>query len=425
MTNIKTLPVAVIGAGPVGLAAAAHLIERGIEPLILESGSRIANSMWDWKHVRLFTPWSYLVDPASQRLLENAGTWPELNDDYVPYAKEFVEQYLDPFAELQQVAPHIHLEHSVIAVTRDGHDRMKEGARDKAPFLIVAKTPDGPRRFLARAVIDASGTWSRPNPLGASGVLADGEEEHQENIRYGIPDVLGAERERYAGKRILVVGAGHSAIGAVLDLAKLAKEEEETLVAWAVRRKDPSSLWGGSNADELRERGALGSRVHDVVYSGDAVLLAGLSIGALRKHTEGIEVVGVDGKSQVVVDEIVVATGSRPNHDILRELRLNLDPVTEASAVLGPLIDPNHHSCGTVPPHGAVELAHDEKDFYMAGMKAYGRAPTFLLRTGYEQVRSVVAELDGDHESARRVDFVLPETGVCSTDRNANAGSCC
>jgi hypothetical protein len=117
---------------------------------------------------------------------------------------------------------------------------------------------------------------------------------------------------------------------------------------------------------------------------------------------------------KVMVDELIVATGFRPDLDPLRELRINLDPALEYPPVLAPLIDPNVHSCGTVRPHGAAELAHPEPGFYIAGMKAYGRAPTFLLATGHEQVRSIVAELAGDREAARRVELVLPETGVCS-----------
>jgi len=426
-----SLPIAVIGAGPVGLAAAANLVERGLQPLILEAGTRVAASMWDWGHVRLFTPWSFLVDPASRRLLEAHSDWQAPKEDYVPYAKDLVTELLDPLAELDVMAPHIKLEHTVVSVSRDGHDRMKDGARNEAPFLLVVDTPAGARRVKVQAVIDASGTWTTPNPLGAGGVLADGERDFQQKVRYGMPDVLGRERSRYQGKRTLVVGSGHSAIGSVLSLAALAEADDATSVTWAVRNTDATTLWGGGAADEIAERGALGTRVHQAVNSGTVTLLTGLSISALRECPGGIEVVDVDGVGHTVVDELVVATGSRPNLDMLRELRLELDVVTEASKALGPLIDPNHHSCGSVPPHGADELKHPETGFYMVGMKSYGRAPTFLMRTGFEQVRSVVAELAGDFEAARRVELTLPTTGVCSTNlafdepETPNQGGCC
>ncbi|MEM8964074.1 MAG: FAD-dependent oxidoreductase [Acidobacteriota bacterium] len=421
------LPIAIIGAGPIGLATAANLVEHGLTPLLLEAGPRVASSMWNWRHVRLFTPWSFLIDAPSRRLLEAHADWRAPDPDDVPFAKELVEQFLDPLAALDGIAQHVRLQHKVTAVTRYGHDRMKNGERDQKPFLIVTETPDGPRRFLAKAVIDASGTWTTPNPLGAGGVPADGEARFRDHIRYGMPDVLGRERERYVGKRTLVVGSGHSAIGSVLSLVTLARNERETMVAWAVRKTDPRKLWGGGKTDDIAERGKLGTLVAEAVDSGAATLLTGVSISALREHDDGIEVVDIDGEGQIVVDEIVVATGSRPDLNILRELRLDLDLATESPKALGPMIDPNFHSCGTVEPHGFRELAHPEKGFFMAGMKSYGRAPTFLLRTGYEQVRSIVAHLAGEDESARRIELTLPETGVCTTNLTAEmpANRCC
>ncbi|MEM7048697.1 MAG: FAD-dependent oxidoreductase [Acidobacteriota bacterium] len=432
MTDVKKLPIAIVGAGPVGLAAAANLVERGLQPLILEAGSSIAASIRAWGHVQLFTPWAYLIDPPSRRLLEAHSDWIAPDNDRLPYGHELVEQFFEPLAGLPVIAEAIHLNHEVTSIAKDGHDRMKNGERAAAPFLIVAQTPHGPRRYWAQAVIDASGTWTTPNPLGAGGVEADGEGEFQQHIRYGMPDILGAERQRYAGRRTLVVGSGHSAIGSVLGLAELAAEDGETQVAWAVRKQDPRKLWGGGESDEIAERGRLGSRVAAAVQSGAVSLLTGISIAALREHPDGIEVVDVEGSGQVVVDELIVAAGSRPDLKMLRELRLELDVATEAAKPLGPMIDPNYHSCGTVKPHGFEELQHPEEGFFIAGMKSYGRAPTFLLRTGYEQVRSIVAHLAGDDESARQIELILPETGVCSTnlafdDSSAAipAGECC
>jgi hypothetical protein len=113
---------------------------------------------------------------------------------------------------------------------------------------------------------------------------------------------------------------------------------------------------------------------------------------------------------------------------MVSELRLRLDPWLESTEALGPLIDPNLHSCGTVRPHGHRELAHPEKGFYTLGVKSYGRAPTFLMATGYEQARSVVAAIAGDVTAADRVELDLPETGVCSAGPELGAdggGSCC
>ena len=109
----------------------------------------------------------------------------------------------------------------------------------------------------------------------------------------------------------------------------------------------------------------------------------------------------------------MVLTGFRPDLSFLTEIRLDLDPTLEAPRRIAAEIDPNIHSCGSVRATGAADLAQPEPDLYLVGMKSYGRAPTFLALTGYEQVRSVVAALAGDHEAAARVELVLPDTGVC------------
>jgi hypothetical protein len=180
--------------------------------------------------------------------------------------------------------------------------------------------------------------------------------------------------------------------------------------------------------DGLEARGRLGSRVHDLVASGRVEQLASFEIDDVRPAGDG-DGVTVTGRRAgvpvgVTVDVVVAATGFRPDLGLLREVRTSLDEVVEAPRALAPLIDPNRHSCGSVPPHGVAELTHPEPDLYIAGMKSYGRAPTFLLLTGYEQVRSIAAELAGDREDARRVQLVLPETGVCVTDADSG-GACC
>lgn len=412
-------PVIVLGAGPVGLAAAAQLHARGLDALVLEAGDRVGSSVLSWGHVRLFTPWRHLVDAEARRLLEKHG-WQAPDAATHPTGAELVGHLLEPLASLPEIAPLLRLGHRVTAVTRVGFDRLKSAGRDAAPFLVVADGPEGEVRFTARAVIDATGTWTKPSPLGAGGVPATGERGHAAHIHYGIPDVLGADRTRYSGKRTMVVGAGHSASNAVLDLARLAQDSEGTEVVWAVRRDEIGQMFGGGDADALAERGALGARARALVAGGDAEFVTGFRLDRIESAAGRLTVTAEDGRS-LVVDRIVATTGFRPDLDLTRELRLELDPITEAPVRLAPLIDPNVHSCGSVPPHGEAELSHPEASYYAVGMKSYGRAPTFLLLTGYEQVRSVVAHLAGDEEAARRVELVLPETGVCSVSQVAAA----
>jgi thioredoxin reductase len=423
MTNSQ-LPVAVIGAGPVGLAAAAHLSSRGIEPVVFEAGESVGVSMREWGHVRVFSPWSYNVDPVAAELLEGTG-WSAPAPDGYPTGDEIVERYLEPLASVPGIAESLHLNARVVSVTRQGIDKLKDDGRDDAPYQLVVEQDGDERRYLARAVIDASGTWTRPNPLGAGGVHAAGERRHADRIAYGIPDVLGSARERYAGRRVLVVGSGHSAFNAILDLVALRDSEPATEIVWAIRGAAPDRIYGGGGEDQLAARGALGASVRELVADGSVPVVAGFHTHAIA--AEDGRLVVDDGERRVNADEIIAATGFRPDLDVLRELRLDLDDRVEAPRALAPLIDPNLHSCGTVPPHGVDELSHADAGIYIVGMKSYGRAPTFLLRTGYEQVRSVVAALAGDWESARAVDFVLPETGVCSVNRDAAPAqaACC
>ena len=420
MTNSQ-LPVAVIGAGPIGLAAAAHLSSRGIEPVVFEAGDSVGASVLEWGHVRVFSPWSYNIDPVAADLLESTG-WPAPAADAYPTGDEIVERYLEPLAAARGIAESLHLRSRVVSVTRQGIDKLKDDGRDDAPYQLVVEQDGEERRYLARAVIDASGTWTRPNPVGAGGVLAAGERRHADRIAYGIPDVLGSARERYAGRRVLVVGSGHSAFNGILDLVTLRDSEPATKIVWAIRGAAPDRSYGGGGDDQLPARGALGATVRGLVADGSVEVVSGFQTRAI--DSEDGRLVVDDGLRRLVVDEIIASTGVRPDLDLLRELRLELDDRVEAPRALAPLIDPNVHSCGSVPPHGVDELSHPDAGIYIVGMKSYGRAPTFLLRTGYEQVRSVVAALAGDWASARNVELELPETGVCSVDRGAEAASC-
>lgn len=427
------LPVAVLGAGPVGLAAAAKLIERGIPFFILEAGERVGANLLDYGHVRLFSPWRYNVDPTMAALLQASG-WTQPDPEALPLAREIVEQVMVPFAALPEVAAALQLRARVLAVSREGFDKVRSAGRERAPFVIRAQRDGQAFELRARAVIDATGTWNTPNPVGASGLPAIGEREAAHRIAYGIPDVLGTDRARYAGRKTLVVGAGHSAANALLALADLARDEPGTRLAWSVRSPVLTRVFGGGAADALPARGALGSSLRSLRDQGGLDFNAGLRITEVQHDGEGaLRIVGVDaaGRTQRIegIDQVICATGQRPDLSLTSELRVKLDPCLESNEALGPLIDPNLHSCGTVRPHGHRELAHPEPGLYTVGVKSYGRAPTFLMATGFEQVRSVVAAIDGDIVAADRVELDLPETGVCSTAGSATEGlgdgSCC
>lgn len=423
--RINDHPVAIIGAGPVGLSAAAHLLDRGIPFVVFEAGDQSGASLNQWGHVRIFSPWGYNIDKKAGELLAQSG-WVAPPSDAYPTGRELLAQYLQPLSELAPIKRCLKTHHRVMAVSRVGHDVMRSQDRAAAPFLLRVSGPDGERDVRARAVIDASGTWNTPNWMGAHGIPALGEERFAAQIAYGIPDILGDARQRYANRRVLVIGGGHSAFNALQDLVELASIEPGTRVYWAIRGASTDRLFGGGENDQLEERGRLGTTVKKLLDEGRIVLFTGVDVDRVSDSDEGLTVhSGV--KALAPVDEIVVATGFRPDLRLMAELRLELDPATQSPIRLAPMIDPNVHSCGTVRPHGASELGHPDEGVFVVGMKSYGRAPTFLMLTGYEQVRSVVAALAGDLEAAKRVELVLPETGVCNTQvRRASAeAKCC
>jgi thioredoxin reductase len=420
------LPTLVIGAGPIGLAAAAHLLERGQDPLVVERGPRAASSVRAWGHVRLFSRWSELVDPAAARLLEPTG-WTAPDADRYPTGAEWAELYLQPLADA--LGDRVSYGSAVTGVARRGRDRVVDSGRSGQPFTVHLRSADGSeRRLQARAVVDASGTFTTPNPLGSDGYPAAGERSESEHVSYLVPDIDDpADVARYGGRRTAVVGSGHSALTALVALATLAERVPGTTAVWVLRRGAVGSVFGGGDADELPARGALGVRAREAVAAGHIEVVTGFCTEALERpsgragDTAGdaptsaptLTLVSEDGRRLEGLDEVVGLTGFRPDHSIMSELRLGLDARLEAPVALAPLIDPNVHSCGTVYPHGAAELAHEEEGVFVVGMKSYGRAPTFLAMTGYEQVRSVAAALAGDDAAARRVELTLPETGVC------------
>jgi thioredoxin reductase len=413
---LKTrLPVAVVGAGPIGLAAACHLLARGEQPLVLEAGDGPGDAVRQWSHVRMFSPWEMNTDKEAVKLLTAHG-WRHPQADTYPTGRDLVAQYLEPLARLPALGPHIHYRTRVTAVSRKSFDKVRTAGRDDQPFVLRLATEGGEQLVEAKAVIDASGTWCTPNPAGADGLAALGEYDAVHRIAYGIPDVLGSARGRYAGKTVMVVGSGHSALNALIELETLRRDFPSTSLIWIMRKAHVAAAFGGEEADALPARGRLGIKVRGLVESGAVRVYSPFRIARIEQAGGSLAVTGDhNGEDRTLtVDEIVVATGFRPDLSMLRELRLTIDPWLESSGTVGPLIDPNLHSCGSVRPHGARELAHVENGFFIVGMKSYGRAGTFLLATGYEQVRSVVAALTGDIEASCRVELSLPETSIWS-----------
>lgn len=428
MNNTTDLPVIVIGAGPSGLAAAANLHQRGIPALVLEAGATAGATVREWAHIRLFSPWSELVDPEAAKVLASAG-WEAPNPNRYPTGGDWAITYLQPLADALGTVKY---GHTVTGVAKRGRDLVVDFGRDDETFTVHVNTTDGDQRVNARAVIDASGTWNGPNPLGADGLPAVGERTHADRITYRVPDLADPQtKTRYMDKHIAIAGTGASGKTALIAFTKLAEEHPGTRISWLIRRPTVGTAFGGGEKDELSERGALGDKAQAAVTDGPTQTITGFRAAFVEADdNDRLRLTSVDGQILDAVDEVIVLTGFRPDLSILSEVRLDLDPILQAPRDLAPLIDPNVHSCGTVYPHGAKELAQPEAGLYLVGMKSYGRATSFLALTGFEQVRSVVAEIAGDHKAAARVDLVLPESGVCGGSGNfdepeSTGGGCC
>jgi cation diffusion facilitator CzcD-associated flavoprotein CzcO len=276
---VNELPVVVVGAGPAGLSAAANLVERGELAVVLEAGTRAGAVVSQWNYVRLFSRWSELVDPAAARLLEPTG-WVRPDGDTYPTGAEWAELYLRPLAEA--LGDRVRFGARVVGVARRGRDRVVDAGREDEPLTVHVQTADGEERITARAVIDASGTWDSPNPLGGDGLPAVGEKSAAAQINYRVPD-LAVERERYAGKRVVVAGSGHSALTALVALADLAEQEPDTKIVWLLRRGAVGNVFGGGEADQLPARGALGLRAKKAAEAGHIETVAGFRTEAVEQ----------------------------------------------------------------------------------------------------------------------------------------------
>lgn len=425
-------PVVIIGAGPIGLAGAAHAQSRGLATIVLEAGASAGTAVSEWGHIRLFSPWSELIDPVAAAVLDGSG-WEAPVATAYPTGDDWVAGYLQPLADALDKTEEVEVRfgHRVVGVTRFGRDRLVDSGREDEPLVLQVQTALGIQRLTAMAVIDASGTWGGPNPLGGDGLPALGETTYADRISYRVPDLRSEQgRQRYAGKHVVVAGTGASAQNALVELAHLAESAPATRVTWLVRRPSVGNAFGGGDNDQLEARGALGKSAERAAGGGAVSARTSFRCESVEQQDDGrLTVTGFGGQTVTDVDEIVAVTGFRPDLGFLSEIRLDLDPVLQSPRTLAPLIDPNVHSCGTVYPHGAKELVQPEPGFYLVGMKSYGRAPSFLTLTGCEQVRSVIAAIAGDHEAAERVELVLPVTGVCggsgAFDDAGEGGGCC
>ncbi len=386
--------IAILGAGPTGLEAALAAVETGHPFTVYEASPSVAGNVRAWGHVRLFTPWEMNVSPRMRRHLEAAGR--EVPDSpECPTGHDLAEKVLEPLAALPEIAPHLRLGARVLGIGRQGllkHEEIATPERGRHPFRLLLS--DGAGRGwteTADLVLDATGTWSNPNTLGDAGIPAPGERSLTREIRRDIPD-LAAEREDWAGRTVLLAGAGHSAQTAARALAELAKEAPGTRVIWALRNPEPS--WGTHEGDPLADRAALAASAAELAGGASPAVEArrGAVVEEIAKPNGRFEVTlrNGAGPETVEVDRILSLTGAVGDHGIYRQLQVHecyatCGPIKLSAALLGA----GSSDCLTQTTHGADTLTNPEPGFFILGAKSYGRNNTFLMRIGWEQVGEV------------------------------------
>jgi len=393
--------LAIVGAGPIGLEAALAAQDAGFDVHVFERGEPGAHVI-AWGHVRMFTPWRMNLGPSSRAHLERAG-WTPPDGDARPTGAEYVERYLGPLALLPELKGRVHAHAQVVHIGRRGllkTDSPGDHGRREHPFRILVRDPGGRESFLhVTSAIDASGVFGQPNWAGDGGIPARSELYLAPQLSYHPADVLGLARERYAGKRVLVVGAGTSAATTVASLARLAGEVPGTSVVWAAR-SPLDRLFPPIPDDPLSDRHVLYARARAMARGEDRVVTP---IGGAR--IEGFEFNSATHRYRVTlmigeqprveeVDRIIVNTGYGPDDSLYRELQVHecyasRGPMKLSAALTGAVSD----DCLTVPAFGADVLANPEPDFFILGHKSYGRNPNFLLETGFRQVEDVVAAM--------------------------------
>ncbi len=392
--------IAILGAGPIGLEAALAAAEVGLDFTVYEAAAEPAGHLADWGHVRMFTPWSLSVSPRQRARLAELGAEAPSDGDF-PTGAELRRRVLLPLAQSPEIAPRLRVNARVREVGRQGllkHEEIATAARAGHPFRLLVEQNGEERIETAEVVLDCTGTWSSPNALGDGGIPAPGEERLASRIVRRIPDVV-RERDEWAGRTVLLVGAGHSAQTAARDLAKLAQEAPGTRVLWALREERPT--FGAVVDDPLPERARLAADAAAIAGGASPAVWAyrGVAVERLSEQDGKVKVLlrKVVGEPQeVVVDRVLSLTGGVGDHRLYRQLQVH-----ECYATCGPMqlsaalfaAGGLGGDCMKQASHGVDTLKSPEPRFFLLGAKSYGRNNSFLLRVGWEQVAEVMGEL--------------------------------
>jgi len=414
--------IAIIGAGPIGLEAALHAVESGFDCNVYERG-RVAENLLRWGHVCLFSPFALNASGRGRAALAGSPFAEELpGDNDRLTGREFARRYLVPLGRLPLLTNRIHEQTEVAAVGRSQtwkRELIGQPLRAADPFQLLIRDARGERRIEADYVFDCSGTYPHHNWCGAGGIPCVGETDAAAEIEYGLPDVLGVNRDRYVGRTTLVVGDGYSAATDILSLARLVEIDPRTKAVWLTR---PVALVPVPRieGDSLPERDRIAAKANDLALTvgGPVDWHPATLIRDIRRDADGSrfriayeQTAGPgnarregEGEAQqtrgLIVDRIIANVGYRPDRNLYEELQIHecyasQGPIKLAAQLLGE----SSTDCLAQPSHGADALVNPEPHFYILGSKSYGRDSRFLLKAGLTQVDDVFSLIAREEKS--------------------------
>jgi thioredoxin reductase len=414
MAKTEVPRLAILGAGPIGLEAGLYAARLQLPFTIYERG-RVAEHVQRWGHVKMFSPFAMNVTPLGLAAIRSQNPKHQFpNETLCTTGREHSEAYLDPLAKTDLIREHLRTDAQVLSIGRRGF--LKEdspgasggshpagnSSRSSQPFRVLVRFNKNQERVEeADIVLDCTGTYGQHRWMGDGGIPAIGEMTAEPHIAYGLEDILGTRQSAYAGKNVLVVGAGYSAATTVCNLAALAEQHPDTWVYWLARGSGSQPIKRIAN-DPLKERDRLAVRANTLATRGE---------GNVEFHHQAIiesaEWGGPDKGFKITarcggkprtweVERLVANVGFSPDRSLYRELQVH-----ECYATFGPmnlaaaLLKQAGLDCLQIPPQGADTLRNPEPNFFILGAKSYGRNSHFLLRNGFEQVREVFTLITG------------------------------
>ncbi|QDU25253.1 Ferredoxin--NADP reductase [Anatilimnocola aggregata] len=378
--------LAMVGAGPIGLEAALYARFLGYDVVIFEQG-RVCEHVQQQSHVRSFVPFRWCCSPLGlAAITAHDENYQPPTDDARLTGSEWLEQYLLPLAATDLLSDHLQLHTRVLGIGKEQVRKTDRAAdlpagdeRGDWSFRLLVQDAAGNERIEeADAVLDCSGVLSQPNYCGHGGLPAIGERALRGQIDYRLPDLLGDERDRFSGKRTLLIGHGHSAATAAVQLAEIQQQDPATSFTWITRHEHqpatgpvrrvsndpfPSRAELAAQANAIAQQANSwhwASQVEKIVREPGGPFVVSLSVPIAGDHS---------------YDNILALVGYQPDLSLLAELQVEPDFAT------GGLRDPG------------TKLIQPEDNFYLLGAKSFGRQTGFLFRDGLAQIQQLFAIL--------------------------------